>query len=261
MPRPCSPSLFSPHACNFRHRSVVPCVVASVRQSLVVVASFFVVVVVFRPSSRRSRRAHRRGRRRRAQRERENRDERARRASRVSRARPRAHRASHSVVASASTRRQRPRPSDGSPGRGRGWIDANAVIDTARVVSRTRHVDTARLLYINHVGSSAAPRTRAKSRRRGRVADGHACPCVIYYDTGMYTHIGLRASSMREKVRDREPRTTRRPTDRRANERARARATDGGEAEAESGERRAESRGEEGASEDRARTASRWTTP
>ena len=47
---------------------------------------------------------------------------------------------------------------------------------------------------------------------------------------------------------------------------ARARATDGGEAEsreprAESGERRAESRGEEGASEDRARTASRWTTP
>ena len=83
---------------------------------------------------------------------------------------------------------------------------------------------------------------------------------------GMYTHIGLHASSMREKVRDREPRTTRRPTDRRANERARARATDGGEAEsgerrAESGERRAESRGEEGASEDRARTASRWTTP
>jgi len=46
---------------------------------------------------------------------------------------------------------------------------------------------------------------------------------------------------MREKVRDREPRTTRRPRDRRANERARARATDGGEAEAESRERRAES--------------------
>ena len=75
--------------------------------------------------------------------------------------------------------------------------------------------------------------------------------------------MGLHASSMREKVRDREPRTTRRPRDRRANERARARATDGGEAEAEaeSRERRAESRGEEGASEDRARTASRWTTP
>lgn len=54
------------------------------------------------------------------------------------------------------------------------WIDANAVIDTARVVSRTRHVDTARV-YINHKSGFRVQRRTPDAReiatsrtRRGR---------------------------------------------------------------------------------------------
>lgn len=137
------------------------------------------------------------------------------------------------------------------------------MIDTARVVSRTRRVDTARP-YINQVGSSAAPRTRAKSRRRGRVADGHACPCVIYYDMGMYTHtsVYMRLQCVKKCETANRGRRDARATGALTNARARGRQTAARpRPRAESGERRAESRGEEGASEDRARTASRWTTP